>query len=133
MTSPEPFTTPLEAMLPWLVWGTIGLVGIFVALALVRLWGWRQQQRGGACGGIDLDRLRRQRDAGEISQDDYETIRARLAGADARTPPERAADARTPPERAERNDEPSIEPDSDRDGSADTGETPERSRADGEA
>jgi len=123
MTSPEPFTTPLEAMLPWLVWGTIGLVGIFVALALVRLWGWRQQQRGGACGGIDLDRLRRQRDAGEISQDDYETIRARLAG----------ADARTPPERAERNDEPSIEPDSDRDGSADTGETPERSRTDGEA
>ena len=79
MPSPEPFTTPLETILPWLVWGTIGLVGVFVVLALVRLWGWRQQQRG--CGGVDLDRLRRQRDAGEISQDDYDAIRNAVAAA----------------------------------------------------
>ncbi len=126
----EAFTRSLETLLPWLVGGTIGFVGLYLALALARLWGWRQQQRGGGCGGIDLDRLRRQRDAGEISQDDYEAVRARIAGADD------PANRRTANHAASRA-EPPIEPDSDPDDAHppddDDGETPERSRTDGQA
>jgi hypothetical protein len=79
---PEPFATPIRDVLPVLVWGAAGLVLVFLILALVRLWGWRTQQRGGSCGGIDLESLRGQLIAGEISREEYEAVRASIAGAD---------------------------------------------------
>jgi len=147
---PEPLATPLRDVLPVLVWAAVGLVVVFVALALARLWGWRTQQRGGSCGGIDLAHLRGQLRAGEISQAEYEAVRARLAGA-TRTgdeaPDESSADgpAEAPPEEA--TDEPSEGPAGDPDAEPDeessietdgadpphTGDdAPKRSRTDGE-
>ncbi len=84
---PEPFATPLRNMLTILVWGAAGLIVVFLILALVRLWGWKTQQRGGSCGGIDLDDLRRQRMAGDISQEEYEAVRAQIAGKKPDRPP----------------------------------------------
>jgi len=124
---PEPFATPIRDMLPILVWGAVGLVLVFLILALVRLWGWRTQHRGGSCGDIDLASLREQMLAGQISRQEYEAVRARLAGA----APEKA-DGRPDGPHAGPDAESSIEThDADQ---PDTGdETSERSRTDGEA
>ena len=98
---PEPFATPLRHMLTILVWGAAGLIVVFLILALVRLWGWKTQQRGGSCGGIDLDDLRRQRMAGKISQEEYEAVRAQIAG--------KKADRQTDEPRAEPEDDSPID------------------------
>jgi len=80
---PNPFATPLRDMLMYLLYGAAGLGLVFLALALVRLWGMRTQKRGGGCGDVDLARLRRQLMAGEITPEEYEAVRRRLAGAEA--------------------------------------------------
>jgi len=141
----------LREILPYLLWGALGLAGVFVLLMLVRLWGWRTQKRGGACGGIDLDALRRQYMAGEISEEEYEAVRRSIVGAEQETPPAAAvrpaaSAAPVPPTGdTETPAEPSIEPDgephdgepphtdnrtNDRD---EPGDGPERRRTDGEA
>jgi hypothetical protein len=89
---PEPFVSPLREMMPLLMWGTIGLVAVFVILVLVRFWGWRTQRRGGSCGDLDLADLRRRMMAGEISPEEYEAVRDAIAGA-AGIEPSRHADA----------------------------------------
>ena len=126
---PEPLATPLRDMLPVLVWGAVALGVAFVILALVRLWGWRTQKRGGSCGDIDLASLRGQLVAGQISRQEYEAVCARLAGA----APEKA-DGRPGGPRAVPDTESSIEThDADHPGTDTGDETSERSRTDGEA
>jgi len=126
MDPSEPFATPVRQMLPFLLWAAVGLVVAFVILALVRLWGLRTQQRGGRCGGIDLDHLRRQLRAGDISQEEYEAVRNTVAGAGGGNADPRPADLD-----AEPNDEPPSE--SDEADTPDTNDDPsERSGADGE-
>jgi len=132
----------LRKMLPYLLWGTLGLVAVFVLLMLVRLWGWRTQNRGGACGGIDLDVLRRQHLAGDVSTEEYEAVRRSVAGA-AEKPATDATNASTCD--TERPTEPPITPDgesgdrqtpeSDSKTNTDVtpGDSPKRSKTDGEA
>ncbi|MFO8014387.1 MAG: hypothetical protein R6X20_13905 [Phycisphaerae bacterium] len=122
---PEPFATPVRDMLPVLVWGAVGLVLVFLVLALVRLWGWKTQRRGGSCGGIDLDDLRAQLIAGEISREEYEAVRAQIAGKKVDRPPA-GPDGET-------EDESPIETDGADPPEDETGDdAPERSRTDGE-
>ena len=126
---PEPLATPLRDMLPVLVWGAVALGVAFVILALVRLWGWRTQKRGGSCGDIDLASLRGQLVAGQISRQEYEAVCARLAGAG-----RQEADGRPGGPRAVPDTESSIEThDADHPGTDTGDETSERSRTDGEA
>jgi hypothetical protein len=54
---------------------------LFLVLTIVRYWSARTQKREAATGGLDLCRLERQRDAGEISQEEYERIRGTLTEA----------------------------------------------------
>ena len=132
---PEPFARPVQDMLPVLVLGAAALVVAFVILALARLWGWRTQHRGGSCGGIDLDDLRRQRMAGEISQEEYEAVRASIAGAGGEKADATGEKAGNPPDapRAEPDAESSIEThDADPPDTDTTDDAPERSRTDGE-
>jgi len=142
---PDPYASSLRDLreaLPLLVWGAAGLAVVFLVLMLVRLWGWRTQKRGGACGGIDLDVLRRQWMAGQISEEEYEAVRRSIAGAEPEPSPAPPAPAASPaPARdAETQAETSIEPDSgearDHDNCTNDrekpGDDPERSKADGE-
>lgn len=80
MESPETIVMPVSRLMPILVCGIVGLVVIFVLMALVRLWGLRMQTKTGGCGGLDLDELRRQRDAGEISPEEYDAVYGSVAG-----------------------------------------------------
>ncbi|MBE3069063.1 MAG: SHOCT domain-containing protein [Planctomycetes bacterium] len=80
MESPEAILMPVHRLMPILVCCVAGLVVIFVLMALVRLWGLRMQTKAGGCGGLDLDELRRQRDAGEISPEEYDAVYGSVAG-----------------------------------------------------
>jgi hypothetical protein len=57
------------------------LWALFLVLTVVRYWSARAQKRETATGGLDLATLRRQRDAGKISQEEYERIRGIMTGA----------------------------------------------------
>jgi hypothetical protein len=57
------------------------LWALFLVLTVVRYWSQRAQKRGSATGGLDLATLERQRDAGNISQEEYERIRGTMTGA----------------------------------------------------
>jgi len=70
---------PKDLML--LVYG--GVLLVFVVLALVRYWSYRLQHPREGTHGLDLEGLRRQRDAGTITQEEYETVRAQIAAAGA--------------------------------------------------
>jgi len=141
---PEPIATPLRDMLPYLFWGAVGLVVVFVLLGLARLWGWRTAHHGGSCGDVDLDHLRRQRMAGEISEAEYEAVRTRLAGAAAADKEAPKGPAEAPPETSpeEPSDGPDAEPsdessinslDARPPGDASGDDASERSRTDGQA
>ena len=54
---------------------------LFLVLTIVRYWSLRAQKRGNATGGLDLAALQRQRDAGEISPEEYGRIRGIMTGA----------------------------------------------------
>jgi len=66
------------------------LWALFLVLTIVRYWSARAQKRETATGrrrrldvasGLDLAMLQRQRDAGNISQEEYERIRGIMTGA----------------------------------------------------
>jgi hypothetical protein len=57
------------------------LWALFLVLTVVRYWSARVQKRNTATGGLDLAILGRQRDAGKISQEEYERIRGTITGA----------------------------------------------------
>ena len=78
MDSPETIDFSMERLMPVMLFGIVALVAIFAILALVRTWGQKMQRKSVAYGGIDLEDLRRRRDAGEISQAEYETVCASL-------------------------------------------------------
>jgi len=99
----------------------VALLAIFVLLALVRMWGQRIQKQGGGCGGLDIEAIRRQRDAGEITQEEFDRILGGIAGsrAGAATPSAKAGSKEEkPPARPIRDTgEPGTDPDrSDSDG-----------------
>jgi len=73
---------PKDLML--LVYGGVLLILlVFVVLALVRYWSYRLQHPREGTHGLDLEGLRRQRDAGTITQEEYEAVRAQIAAAGA--------------------------------------------------
>ena len=57
------------------------LWALFLVLTAVRYWSQRAQKRGNATSGLDLEALERQRDAGNIRQEEYERIRGTMTGA----------------------------------------------------
>jgi len=57
------------------------LWALFLVLTVVRYLSARAQKRETATGGLDLATLQRQRDAGKISQEEYERIRGTMTGA----------------------------------------------------
>jgi uncharacterized membrane protein len=67
----------------------VALLAIFVLMALVRMWGQRMQAKGSGCGGLDIEAISRQRDAGEITQEEFDRILGGIAGSRqaAATPP----------------------------------------------
>jgi len=71
----------LQRLLGFAVLAVGALWVLFLVLTIVRYWSARAQKRETATGGLDLCRLERQRDAGEISQEEYERIRGTLTGA----------------------------------------------------
>ena len=112
----------------WLMVFTVlavaALWALFLVLTVVRYWSQRAQKRGNATGrrspqvsrrgdrrldvasGLDLATLERQRDAGNISQEEYERIRGIMTGARATggangeaTEAKAAEPEETPPER----------------------------------
>ena len=104
--------------------GMAGLLVLFALLAHLRSWGMRLQKEGGACGGLDLECLKRQCEAGDIRPDEHEAICARLTAAQSARPAGKTAsrslrDAKRSGGLAER---PIIN---------DTGGEPERSSTDG--
>ena len=108
--------------MPVMLFGIVALVVLFVILALVRLWGLRMQTKSGACGGIDLEELKRQRDAGEIAQEEYDAVCAGLADGG----PAKAKDAAPGTARTDHAPETPIEKTDAEDS------RPERSPADGQ-
>jgi len=54
---------------------------LFLVLTVVRYWAARAQKRETATCGLDLATLQRQRDAGKISQEEYERICGIMTGA----------------------------------------------------
>ncbi|HUU89824.1 MAG TPA: hypothetical protein VM238_01300 [Phycisphaerae bacterium] len=80
MEPPETIEFSMQHLMPVLLFGIVALVVLFVILGLVRLWGLKMQTKSGASGGIDIEDLRRRRDAGEISQAEYEAVCASAAG-----------------------------------------------------
>jgi hypothetical protein len=63
--------------------GVLFVLLVFVVLALVRYWSYRLQHPRKATRGLDLEGLRRQRDAGAITQEEYEAVRAQIVAAGA--------------------------------------------------
>ena len=80
---------PMDQLMALAMCGVVVLLGLFVLLAWVRSWGIRMKKEGGACGGLDLEHLRRQRDAGEIRPEEYDAICARLTTAQSARPAEK--------------------------------------------
>jgi len=80
MESPETVEFSMQPLMPVMLVGIVGLVVLFTILGLVRLWGLKMQSKSGACGGIDLEDLRRRRDAGEMTQAEYEAVCTSASG-----------------------------------------------------
>jgi hypothetical protein len=74
------FGIPVERVMAVAVFALVGIMALFGLLVLVRLWSLRVRKGGGPSGGLDVERLRRQRDAGQISPEEFDAICAGLAG-----------------------------------------------------
>ena len=77
------FGMSIEQLLTLMLYGILALVAIVGLVALARLWSMRMQKSDGGCGGIDMAKIRRLSDAGEITRAEYEAIVGRMAGAKA--------------------------------------------------
>jgi len=74
-------TPGFNRLLVFVVLALAALWALFLVLTVVRYWSQRAQKRGNATSGLDLATLERQRDAGKISQEEYERIRGTMTGA----------------------------------------------------
>jgi len=71
---------PLRQWMGFALAGSLIVFAIFVLLALVRVWGLRMQTRAKTTGNLDLERLRAQHDAGQLSPEEYAAVRRQLVG-----------------------------------------------------
>jgi hypothetical protein len=78
---PETLILKPQHMTALVLFGTAALLGVFTVLAVVRLWASRMQKKSGACSGLDLEALRKMRDTGQITQEEYEAVRGTVSGA----------------------------------------------------
>jgi len=58
----------------------VALWVLFIVLVLVRYWSQRMQKGRGVAGRLDLERLQAQRDAGQITPEEYEAVRSQVLG-----------------------------------------------------
>jgi len=72
--------TDFGRLMVFTVLAVAALWALFLVLTVVRYWSQRAQKRGNATGGLDLAALELQRDAGEISQEEYERICGTMKG-----------------------------------------------------
>ena len=62
-------------------YGVLALLALFILLGLARWWGLRAKKPGyEPTTGLNLAELKRQRDAGEITPEEYKAIYIRLSG-----------------------------------------------------
>jgi hypothetical protein len=71
---------PLQQWMGFALFGSLIVFAIFVLLVLVRVWGLRMQTRARATGNLDLEHLRAQHDAGQLSPEEYAAVRRQLVG-----------------------------------------------------
>ena len=64
----------------FVVLALVALWVLFIVLVLVRYWSQRMQKGRGVAGRLDLERLQAQRDAGQITPEEYETVRSQILG-----------------------------------------------------
>jgi len=67
--------------------GVVGLVLLLALGAIVRMWGTKLQRHRGPTGGIDLAALKRMRDDGEITAEEFDRVSGQIAGTPAAPPP----------------------------------------------
>ena len=79
-TPPVEYNFSANQLMALVIVCVAALLVIFVILALVKMWGQRMQKKGGPCGGLDVEALRRMRDAGEISPQEFDIILGGIAG-----------------------------------------------------
>lgn len=81
MNTPDPvWSVSPERLLLGAVLGAAAVLAVFALLAIVRVWGLRMQRSGGSCGGLDLEKLKRQHLAGAVSDEEFEAVRQSIAG-----------------------------------------------------
>jgi hypothetical protein len=72
---------PADRLMAIAVFGVLALLVLFILLGLARWWSLRAQKRGHEKqAGLNLAELKRQRDAGEITPEEYKAIYTRLSG-----------------------------------------------------
>jgi hypothetical protein len=70
-----------SSLIVFAILGVAALWALFLVLILVRYRMQRSAKRPGPDAGLDLEHLRRERDAGRLTQEEYEAVRNRTAGA----------------------------------------------------
>jgi len=71
---------PLQQWMGFALFGSLIVFALFVLLMLVRVWGLRMQTRAKTTGNLDLEHLRAQFDAGQLSPGEYAAVRRQLVG-----------------------------------------------------
>jgi hypothetical protein len=105
--SPETLVLKPHEITALVFFGTAALIAVFTVLAIVRVWASRLQKKPVGCGGLDIAGLRRLRDAGEITQEEFDAVCGAAGGPDAPPRPARSGAApETPIDREEAGGEP---------------------------
>jgi hypothetical protein len=87
METPDTITISPEKLQAIMLLGLVGVVFLFALGAIVRVWGMKMQRKAGPTGGIDMSALRRMLDSGEISAEEFDQVRGKIAGAPVKKKP----------------------------------------------
>jgi hypothetical protein len=70
-----------DQLMALVAYGVLALLALFILLGLARWWGLRAKKPGHEpTTGLNLAELKRQREAGEITPEEYKAIYIRLSG-----------------------------------------------------
>lgn len=70
---------PLDRLMLFAALGVMAIVTLFIFLAIVRYLSAREAKKNASAGGLDLDALRREHEAGNLTDEEFAAIRDRLA------------------------------------------------------
>jgi hypothetical protein len=80
METPDTIVVSVENLPALMAAALVGAVLLFALGAGVRAWGMRMQRKGASVGAIDLAALRRMRDSGEISAEEFDRVCGTISG-----------------------------------------------------